>query len=147
MPSNTSSAGSSTITQPVGSQTAPTIVTKAANALRQIFFTASDLADPNKLYQVLQRFNASLTAALTVLGQNPLQNGNLILGVAIGNGAQAVIMHGLGRPYVGYLMVNDHGVSGGSIFNIGTLPPGVTTSQAIALVNESSASVFDFWVF
>ncbi len=140
----TGSVASSTIAQPVGSQTKPSVITRSLIGIRQLFFTSKDLADPTKLYQVISRLQSNLVAAIRPLSENPTLAGNLLTGLSFTGGTALNISHGLGRPFVGFYCVDVVGAAwaGQRV----ALPPGVTSKQMIAIQTANTCTA-SLWVF
>jgi hypothetical protein len=146
----TSRGASSTIAQPVGSQTRPTILTRSAIAVREMFFTSADLQKPDKLYQVIHAIQQNLSKALRVLGSNPMLSGIAITGQSCTASTQVNIAHGLGRPYRGFIVT---GAQHGSYAQFEEVvpgdngyPPGLSKSTYLVLF-PGNTGTFDFWVF
>lgn len=140
----TGSVASSTIAQPVGSQTKPSVLTRSLIGIRQLFFTSNDLADPEKLYQVIARLQSNLIAAIRPLAENPTLAGVLVTGVVFVGGDTQLVSHGLGRAFAGFYCVDAAGTSwaGKRVAS----PTGTTAAQMIALTNPT-AGTYSFWVF
>lgn len=138
------SHGSSVITQPVGSQTAPSVLSRAANTLHEMFHDGASLTDPAELSRVLRLLSSNVAAALRVLGANPILFGNHCRGIQMTNGTISLIAHGLNRPWQGYICTRM--VSASAIFAEGAMPTGTTTSQFLAL-SSLATGTFDFYVF
>lgn len=136
--------GSSTIVEPVGSQTAVTVISRAATALRQLLFSAEDVKTPETLYRVLTAIQRNVLSAFTPIAQNPTVQGVLLSGVTFTGAVDITINHGLGRAYQGYYAVADSGVhwTGFSKAN----PPGVGTDKCITL-HAGGAGTWSFWVY
>lgn len=139
-----SNAGSSTIVQPVGSQSKPTILTRALQGLRKTFFTGSDLQNPQQLHKVLTDLQTNTALAVKPLAENPLLSGTRVAGVAFTSGQTRTLNHGLGRAYQGYHTVNDSGVNWTGF--VANNPSGVSKDQCITLTSPTTGT-WDFWVF
>jgi hypothetical protein len=138
-------AGSTIVTQPVGSQTAPTVVQRALINIRKLFFTSKDLQDPERLYQVIHQHQQAVVSALNALGTCPLSVGVLIKGLVWAPGETKYLNHGLGRPFQGYICVGSHGPNvWAGVYD--AQPVGTTTAQVIPLV-QPTAGTFDLWIF
>lgn len=137
-------AASSTIAQPVGSQTKPTILSRAAVALRGVFFTSADLQKPDRLYQVISALQTNVASVVRSLASNVTLSSVRLSGNVFWSGQTVLINHGLGRPYLGWYVVRAQG--GAASFVEAALPPGVDTSQAIA-ITSANAGTFDLIVF
>jgi hypothetical protein len=138
-------ASSSTVIQPVGSQTATTVLTKALLGLKQIYFTSETVKSAERLYWVLRAIQNNVADAFGPLARNPMLAGNLIEGLAFTGGTPRGVTHGLGRaPTPGIICTK--AVGGGWQGQIATQPAGVTTAQQLWLTNPSSGT-FDLWIF
>lgn len=136
--------GSSIITQPVGSQTAPTVVQRALFAVKKTFFTSADLQDPDKLYQVIRQLDDALATALRSVSTSPIVNGNLLRGITFTMGQTLYLNHGLGRPYLGVIATQALGNPWS--YTIATLPMSVTASQVLP-ITSTNAGTYDLWIF
>jgi hypothetical protein len=140
---------SSTAVQPVGSQSRPTILTRSALAVREMFFTSVDLQKPDRLYQVVHAIQQNLSKALRLLGSNPMISGNQIAGVVCVGGTQFNLAHGLGRPYQGFLVTSaNQGFPSFSeiVPGQGGYPSGATKATFLVLAPANSGT-FSFWVY
>ena len=135
---------SSIITQPVGSQTAPTVMQRALFAIRKVFFTSADLQEPDKLYQVIRQIDDGVTTALRSVSTSPILNGNLLRGVVFQMGQTIYLNHGLGRVYIG--VIATQAIGNPWLYTIAALPMGVTGSQVIPLTSVN-AGTYDLWIF
>lgn len=119
-------AGSSTIVQPsagqaAGAQVSPVLgktqqLARSLIAVRKQFFTAKDLADPQRLYQVLYQMQQGTTTALHALGSNPMSAGVMLAGVVFTAGQTQYLSHGLGRAYTGWLEARVQGSASSSAY-------------------------------
>lgn len=137
-------AGSTVVTQPVGSQTSPTIVQRALVSIRKLFFTAKDLEDPERLYQILKQYQDSYTSALQALGSSPWAIGSLQEGVVFTTGQTQYLAHGLGRAWAGVWCTKAAGLPW--LYTIAAYPAGVTADKVIPLTS-TNAGTYSLVVF
>src|SRR5271167_592532 len=90
------SAASSAIAVPVGSQSRGSVLTRAAQGIKKIFFTAADIAVPERLYQVLYQLQQNLLTALYPLAENPSLGAVYFPGITFVPGVPQTFRHGLG---------------------------------------------------
>ena len=137
--------GSTVITHPpAGVTSAPTITSGAWTTLRRVMFTAKDVADPERLYQVLYKVQDLVHQGLGPVVQNPLLNGNHVRGVAFTAGQTVTLSHGLARPYSGYHCTRAQG--GYPSFQESALASGLSSDASVALTS-ANAGTFDFYFF
>jgi hypothetical protein len=141
------SRGSSTVVQPSAAQGKATVISRSMQGIKQVFFTSSDLKDPDKLYQVVSKLQDFIRQALRPLTTCPLLVGNLLANQSLTGGTTAYLNHGLGRPPVGVIVVagptrdiND------TIAGTLALPAQVTASQQVG-VQSATSGTYSFWVF
>lgn len=139
-----SSAASSTIAQPVGSQTRASILTRALQGVARVFFTAKDLEVPDRLYQVIHQLQSNLLLALRPLAENPTLGGNLLKGIVFTGGQTLYLAHGLGRAYRGWYVVRAQGAAASLVE--AALPAGTTSDRIIGLTS-ANAGTYDVMVF
>jgi hypothetical protein len=139
-----SSGGGSTIVQPVGSQTRPTISQRAIESFRREFFTVKDLEDPERLYQVVYQLQTNAQRMFHILATNPIGGGNLVQGLIFTAGQTLNVQHGLGRDYIGYFCTRAQ--NGYPAFQEAPLPASVTRSQVLP-VTAQNAGTFDLYIF
>jgi hypothetical protein len=139
------SSGGSIIIQPVGSQTAPTIISKAFTAFRQLFFTAADVKDSEQLYRVLYTMQQNSALTLRILAQSPVGGGNLLVGVVFGSGQTLYLQHGLQTPYTGWWCTRAQGANVASLVEA-AFPPSTTPDQILP-ITSNNAGQFDIYVF
>lgn len=146
MPAGTplASGGGSTIVQPVGSQTKPTIVQHALESLRRIFFTSKDLQDPERLYQVVYQIQTNVGRVLRILAQSPIGGGNRITGLVFTAGQTLYVQHGLGHDWSGYFCTRAQG--GYPAFQEAALPASTTKTQVLPITAQN-AGTFDLYIF
>lgn len=135
---------SSTIVQPVGSQTAARTSTRSGLPVRQVTFTADEVADPKKLAQLLTQLNHNLYKSLQTLGTNITLQGNIVQGLVFSGGQTLFVAHGLGRAYQGAYAVRAQGNP--PLFVEAALPKGATPAQLIGLTS-TNAGTYDILVF
>lgn len=135
---------STTIVQPVGSQSAVTVLAKAALGLRKVFFTEKEISEPRALYRILHDLQSNLTNAMRVLAGNPTISGNLVQGLVFAANTPLNISHGLGRAYQGFICARAYSVAWYG--NEAALPSGATPDRMISLVTIS-AGTFDLLIF
>lgn len=140
----TGHVASTTTAQPVGSQSRPSLFTRLSSALRQAFFNSADLEDPKKLYEVLHQLQSNLGFAVRGLASNPLASGTHLTGLPFKNGVPLLIPHGLGRPYLGYVVTRATAQVSIPV-DVG-MPPGVSTRDCLNLVVTNDATI-DLYVF
>lgn len=119
------------------------ITTKAWVTLRRVFFTAADVADSAKLYDILNRMQEATLQILSVVSTNQLVPGNIIRGVTLSNGVTSMVVHGLGRPWQGYFIVR------ASVVNFlidGAYAPGLGADTVVPLTSAANG-VYDIYVF
>jgi hypothetical protein len=141
-------SGSSTVFQPPYAEqaTKPTLVTRGLIAVRKIFFTAKDLSNPDRLYQVLSQMQAASTAALQALSSSPMSVCVLLQNVSFTASQVQYLNHGLGHAYAGWFPVRS------ITANLWTgtewlLPAGVSSSLVLPLKAGSAGGTFSFVVF
>jgi hypothetical protein len=137
-------AGSTIVTQPVGSQTAPTIVQRALIAIRKISFTSKELTDPERLYQVISQQEQAFASALQALGSSPISVGTLLIGTVFTAAQTLFLSHQLGRPWTGYICTQAQ--TNPALITTASLPTGATPDKLIAL-HSVNAGTYDFWIF
>jgi len=134
----------STVTQPVGSQAKPSVLTRAALAIRQLQFTGDDLKESSRLYRVLNDLHSAVSSALQSLASNPTLSGVLLSGEVFTGGQTRTLTHGLGRAFRGWYVVRAQG--GVAAFVEAGLPAGMTPTQGLSLTS-TNAGTFDLFVF
>jgi hypothetical protein len=122
------------------------VTTKAWVTLRRVFFTAADVAQANKLYDILNRMQEATLQIFGVISTNQLVPGNILRNVTFESGQTQFLAHGLGREWQGYFVVRAAFGSGAGAFIDGTYPPGGTASVGIPLLSISDGT-FDIYVF
>lgn len=129
----------SSIAQPVGSQTRPTILSRASVALQKLFFTAASIENPDGLYRVLHLMQQNVALVVRVLASNPTLSCNVLTGESFSSGATRVIPHGLGRAYHGFYPLNAQGAAPAIyIVPAPATEVGVLASQAIILKSDNT---------
>ena len=121
-----------------------TITTKSWMTLRRVFFTTADVAAPEKLWNILNRMQEATLAVLGVVSTNALVPGNILRGVALTAGQTAVLTHGLGRPWQGYVIVRAQGAV--NFLIDGAYPAGLTADVAVPLLSAATGT-YDIYVF
>lgn len=140
----TTRGGSSVIVQPVGSQTAPTTLTRNGLAIRQVQFSAESLKDSAELYRVLTNLQRNYTDALRTVGTSPIVEVNIIRAVVFQTGQTQMISHGLGRAYQGWMVVRAQGLVASMVE--GALLAGLSATQVLPLTS-ANAGTYDIMVF
>lgn len=138
------SVATSTIAQPVGSQTRPTILTRSLVALRQVSFNADSLSTPQQLYAVIHALQQNVLRVVRVLAANPLLGANHLTGWTFTANQTQNIPHRLGRPWQGYIVCRAQ-VNPASFIDA-PYPPGTNSSQLLPLTS-ANAGTYDFLVF
>lgn len=138
------SSGGSIIIQPVGSQTKPTIISKAFTAFRELFFTADDVKEPQSLYRILYTMQQNSALTLRILSSATIGGGNLLVGVVFTPGQTLYLKHGLATPYTGWWCTRAQGNAQGLVE--AAFPASVTPDQVLPLTS-SNAGTFDVYVF
>lgn len=136
--------GCSVITQPVGSQTKPTISTRAALAIKPARFTSEDLKDPDRLHKVIYDQGQVAANAIHAISSNPLVFGNIIRGKVFTANQTLLIEHRLRRAYQGWLCVRAQGNPWSGVE--AALPAAVTSDLAVSLTSVNPGT-YDFLVF
>lgn len=122
------------------------ITTKAWIVLRRVFFTAADVADAAKLYDILNRMQEATLSILSVVSTNHIIPGNILRAVAFTAGQTKDLAHGLGRPWQGYFIIRAVQGSGAPVFADQPSPDGVNSSSIISL-NSTNSGTYDIYVF
>ncbi len=142
--------GSSVITFPIAAGQPKTLVSRATGALRQIYFTAKDVAQPETLQRILTTLQTNIIDAIRPLLQNSMLTGNRLVNVPFTPSTLAqLIPHNLGRAYQGYYVVGDYnlGWTGSSIpYAAGGWPQGADNTKYIYLVSPVPGN-WDFYVY
>jgi hypothetical protein len=87
---------------------------------------------------------ANVGEALRPLSESPILNGRVIRSVQIGNNAQGVrIAHGLGRPWLGYVVINTRNGGSGPVLSL----PNKNPDNEIVLRVASGNALVDLYVF
>lgn len=138
------SAGSSTVVQPVGPQTKPTILTRAREALTRVQFTVQSLTSPEELFRVLSAIQTNVAAALRPLAEDPGASSVYLRGIVFAAGQTLYLSHGLGRAYAGWQVTRALGAA--ASFVEAALPTGVTSALILPLTS-ANAGTYDLRVF
>lgn len=138
------SGGGSTITQPVGAQTKPTISQRPLTSVRRQRFTSADLQDPERLYQVIADMSNALANAQHQLAQLPIGAGNLLTGWTFTPGQTQYLGHGLGRAWRGWIVTRAQ--TNAASIKEAPYPSAVTSALVLPLVS-ANAGVYDFYIF
>jgi hypothetical protein len=137
-------AGSSVVTPSVLPGGQPTIVQRAIISIRKLFFTAKDLADPERLYQVITQQQTAYTSALQALGSTPWAIGNLLEAQVFTTGQTRYIAHGLGKAWTGVICSKALGLPW--LYVVAAYPPAVDATK-VAPLTSTNAGVFDLIFF
>lgn len=122
------------------------ILTRQWVQLRRVLFTKGDLADVDKLFDLLNRFQESILSVLGVVTTNQLIPGNILRNVAMNSAGTYYLAHGLGRPWQGYFIVRNYqGSAYGALRDI-ALPQGMTADKILAVQSQQTGT-FDIYVF
>jgi hypothetical protein len=119
------------------------ITTKAWVTLRRVFFTAADVADSAKLYDILNRMQEATLQILGVVSTNQLVPGNILRSIKFTSGVAQMVVHGLGRPWQGYFIVR---ASVAGLLSDATYSAGSTSDSVVPLVSAADGT-FDIYVF
>lgn len=143
----TSSGGGSVITYPPGYLTTgakPIVTQRPVVSLRRAKFSASDLGDPARLFNVLYQLENNLEQFARVLASNPILGGNLHVGLVFTTGQTQNINHLLGRAYTGWWVARAQGLA--ASFVEAALPASVTAAQVLP-VTSANAGTYSIYVF
>ena len=116
----------------------------AWRSLRRVLFSAKDLADPERLYEVVYKVQDLIFQGIGPVLQNAIVPGNRLTSVAFSSGQTRILAHGLGRAYQGYFHVR--AIGGYGAFQEVALPSGVSNSTSIAL-QALNGGTFDLYIF
>lgn len=136
--------GPTTIVQPVGTQTRPTLLTRAFTGMRQVRFSQDDLQDPAQQHRIITSIVDNVQLALRPLSEDPTLSGNIVRGLVFTAGQTRSVPHGLGRAYTGFRV--EHAVGAAPALYAVALPAGATSAQIIAIKSDN-AGVFDVRVY
>lgn len=114
--------------------------------LRRVFFTVSDVSDPKRLYDVINRLQESILSVLGVVSTNQMIPGNILRAVPFTAGQSRMLVHGLNRPWQGYFCVRAQLGSGVPLFADTAYVAG-TTADKILPLNSTNAGTYDIYVF
>jgi hypothetical protein len=133
-------------TKPVPAGAPLSVITKTWVTLRRVFFTASDVADAAKLYDVMNKMQESVLSVLGVVSTNQLIPGNILRSVTFTAGQTQALAHGLGRKWQGYFCVHATASSGYPLFTDGAYPAGVGADSVVPLFSGNSGT-YDIYIF
>jgi len=122
------------------------ISTKGWVTLRRVFFTAADVAQAAKLYDILNRMQESTLQVLGVVSTNQLIPGNILRSITFTAAQTQTLVHGLGRSWQGYFCVRAQIGSGAPVFTDVAYPTGVTADSVVPLLS-ANAGTYDIYVF
>lgn len=126
---------------------APTsVTTKAWVSLRRVFFTAADVGQAEKLYDILNRMQEATLAVLGVMTTNQLIPGNILRSVTFTAGQTQMLTHGLGREWQGYFCIRARSGSGAPTFTDEAYVAGQQADSILPL-KSANAGVYDIYVF
>lgn len=112
--------------------------------LRRVFFTAADVGQAEKLYDILNRMQEATLQILGVVSTNQILPGNILRGVKFTTDAQTQqLAHGLGRKWQGYFIVRASLIT---ILTDGVYSAGIGADTVIPL-KSLYASTVDIYVF
>jgi len=128
---------------------APTsVTTKAWVLLRRVFFNAEDVADPKRLYDILNRIQENLLAVLGVVSTNQIVPGNILRNVKFSAFVPINLAHGLGRKYQGYFVVRAYNAptTFPMINDLLLIPSTLDASKVVVLLSNQDFTC-DLYVF
>lgn len=129
---------------PAGAPTS--VATKAWVTLRRVFFTAADVGQAQKLYDILNRMQESVLQVLGVVSTNQLIPGNILRGIVFQAGETKYLAHGLGRAWQGYFVCRVASAGGVVLILDSFYPQGLTADMVLPIVSANSGT-FDIYVF
>jgi hypothetical protein len=121
---------------------APGLLSSSITKLRKLFFTADDLKDPSRLYQLLILMQSSTVNAFESLKSNPTLHG-VSLSATFTAGQTLNLKHGLGRPWVGYQVTR---AQTNPWQGIDTVYPVGTSASLILPLKSTNAGTYQFWI-
>lgn len=92
----------------------------------------------------LNRIQSAIRDALAVIKAMPFANGNLVQAVAFSSGTAKSVQHGLGRAYVGYMVINVQG-AGATFHATAPTDPRLSTTQIT--LTASATCTADVWIY
>lgn len=107
--------------------------------------TEASVKDPKQLSRHVNDLQTQSSAMLARTKAFPILFGRLLKNTALSSVTVNYIAHGLGRPYVGYLVTQYHTL-GSSPLVVVSLPSGKTPDKYIALTSAVNGT-FDLYVF
>lgn len=94
-----------------------------------------------------QRVQAATSATTLQAGSNPMANGTLLEGVPIASGGWRAIPHGLGRAFLGAMLVNPSALSTYAVSGNAAQGGAAALDKAQVLVEVSANLTCDLWVW
>jgi hypothetical protein len=137
-------AGSGVKPMPAGAPLS--ISTKPWVTLRRADFNTKDMADPERLYQVLTKMQEAILSVLGVVVTNQMVPGNIIRTVTFTSNSTQMLAHGLGRSWQGYVCIRAQAGSGAPAFTDVALASGLTNDIVLPL-HSANAGTYDIYVF
>lgn len=122
------------------------VTTKQWVTLRRVFFTAEDVGQAQKLFDILNRMQESLLQALGVVTTNQLIPGNILRAITFTAGQTQMLAHGLGREWQGYFCIRARSGSGACVLTDEAYTTGLTADLVVPL-KSVNAGVYDIYVF
>jgi hypothetical protein len=114
--------------------------------LRRTFFTATDVANPTKLYDVLNKLQENLLGVLGVVTTNQMIPGNILRSVSMVANGSYYLAHGLNRQWQGYFIVRSYVGSGPNLLIDIPYPSGMTGDKILP-VESPTTGTYDIYVF
>lgn len=117
--------------------------TKSWVTMRRVSFTAEDVGQAEKLYDILNRMQEATLQVLGVVVTNQLIPGNIIRGVTFTAGQTKQLAHGLGREWQGYFCVRATAIT---VLFDGAYEAGLRADSVIPITAYYDSTV-DIYVF
>lgn len=127
-----------------GAITAASISASPWRTIRRIVFTAADLAQSSRLYDILYKIQDLIFQGISPLTSNRMLAGNALTNITFASGQTLYLPHGLGRSYSGWFVTRAQGIA--AILVESAVPQGMLTSQVLP-ITSLEAGTYDLYVF
>lgn len=114
-------------------------------APKPVFASEASVQSPRQLTRHIVELSNEVVALARAVIRVPIAFGNLLTNVNFSAGVASHVQHGLGRPYLGYIITASHTPASGTLV-VSPLPSGKTTDKFIGLTSAVTAT-FDILVF
>lgn len=104
--------------------------------------TTDDVKDPQRLAKLLVDLQEDVAQTVAQVGRCLFLSASIFIGLPAASGVQLLLRHQLGHAFTGYWVLRSYGGAAAPIaLRDGTLPLGLTASQAAAVIPNGTGTI------